>query len=115
MMLAAEAATAMRQPAPMIPVLRDWVAANPRDATAWHALANLYGAENDTLRAVRADAEANVAILDYPAARDRFKAAQELIRQSNKPVDHYEASIIDTRARAVDVLVKEQAAEPPLK
>jgi hypothetical protein len=44
MLLAAEAATAMRQPAPMIPVLRDWVAANPRDATAWHALANLYGA-----------------------------------------------------------------------
>jgi len=114
MLLAAEAATAMRQPAPMIPVLRDWVAANPRDATVWRALGNLYGAQNDTLRAVRADAEANVAILDYPAARDRFKAAQELIRQS-KVVDHYEASIIDTRARAVEVLVKEQAAEPPLK
>lgn len=114
MLLAAEAATAMRQPAPMIPVLRDWVAANPRDATVWRALGNLYGAQNDTLRAVRADAEANVAILDYPAARDRFKAAQELVRQS-KAVDHYEASIIDTRARAVDVLVKEQAAEPPLK
>ena len=58
----------------MIPVLRDWVAANPRDATVWRALGNLYGAQNDTLRAVRADAEANVAILDYPAARDRFKA-----------------------------------------
>lgn len=114
MLLAAEAATAMRQPAPMIPVLRDWVAANPRDATVWRALGNLYGAQNDTLRAVRADAEANVAILDYPAARDRFKAAQELVRQS-RVVDHYEASIIDTRARAVEVLVKEQAAEPPLK
>ena len=114
MLLAAEAAAAMRQPAPMIQVLRDWVAANPRDATAWRTLSSLYGAQNDTLRAVRADAEANVAILDYPAARDRFKAAQEIIRQS-KVVDHYEASIIDTRARAVDVLVKEQAAEPPLK
>ena len=86
----------------------------PRDAHAWRTLSSLYGAQNDTLRAVRADAEANVAILDYPAARDRFKAAQEIIRQS-KVVDHYEASIIDTRARAVDVLVKEQAAEPPLK
>ncbi|MDM0009111.1 M48 family metalloprotease [Variovorax sp. J22G73] len=114
MLLAAEAATAMHQPAPMIPVLRDWVAATPRDATVWRALGNLYGAEGDTLRAVRADAEANVAILDYPAARDRFKAAQELVRQS-KVVDHYEASIIDTRARAVEALVKEQAAEPPLK
>ncbi|MGJ7556572.1 M48 family metalloprotease [Variovorax sp. RB3P1] len=114
MLLSAEAATAMHQPAPMVPVLRDWVAANPRDATAWRALGNLYGAENDTLRAVRADAEANVAILDYPAARDRFKAAQELVRQS-RVVDHYEASIIDTRARAVEALVKEQAAEPPLR
>ena len=118
MILAAEAATATRQPEPMIPVLRDWVAANPRDATAWRVLGNLYGAQNDTLRAVRADAEANVAILDYPAARDRFKAAQELVRKSGAsgaPIDHYEASIIDTRARAVDVLVKQQAEEPPLR
>ncbi|WP_447748324.1 M48 family metalloprotease [Variovorax boronicumulans] len=115
MILAAEAAIAQRQPAPMVPVLRDWVAVHPRDATAWRTLANLYGAQNDTLRAIRADAEANVAILDYPAARDRFKAAQELVRKSGAPIDHYEASIIDTRARAVDVLVKQQAEEPPLK
>lgn len=115
MLLAADAAVATRQPAPMVPVLRDWVATNPRDATAWRALANLYGAQNDTVRAVRADAEANVAILDYPAARDRLKAAQELIRKPGVPVDHYEASIIDTRARAVEVLVKRQAEEPPLK
>jgi predicted Zn-dependent protease len=115
MILAAEAATAMHQPVPMIPALRDWVAANPRDALAWHTLANLYGAQNDTVHAVRADAEANVAILDYPAARDRFKAAQELMRKPGVPVDHYEASIVDTRARAVEVLVKQQAEEPPLK
>ncbi len=115
MILAAEAATAMHQPSPMIPALRDWVAANPRDALAWHTLANLYGAQNDAVRAVRADAEANVAILDYPAARDRFKAAQELMRKPGVPIDHYEASIVDTRARAVEVLVKQQAEEPPLK
>lgn len=115
MLLAADAAVATRQPAPLVPVLRDWVATNPRDATAWRALANLYGAQNDSVRAVRADAEANVAILDYPAARDRLKAAQELMRKPGAPVDHYEASIIDTRARAVEVLVKRQAEEPPLK
>ncbi|MEJ1128947.1 M48 family metalloprotease [Variovorax sp. CCNWLW225] len=115
MLLAAEAAVATRQPAPMVPVLRDWVATHPRDATAWRALANLYGAQNDTLRAVRADAEANVAILDYPAARDRFKAAQELVRKPGAPIDHYEASIIDTRARAVEAMVKRQAEEPPLR
>ncbi len=115
MLLAADAAVATRQAAPMVPVLRDWVAANPRDATAWRALAGLYGAQNDTVRAVRAEAEANVAILDYPAARDRLKAAQELMRRPGAPIDHYEASIIDSRARAVDVLVKRQAEEPPLR
>jgi len=105
----------------MIPVLRDWVATNPRDATAWRTLANLYGAQGDTLHAIRADAESNVAILDYPAARDRFKAAQELIRQSQSgrpgavPVDHFEASIVDTRAREIEVLVKRQAEEPALR
>lgn len=120
MLLAAQAAVATRNPAPMVAPLRDWVAQHPRDATGWRTLANLYGAQNDTLRAVRADAEANVAVLDYAGARDRLKAAQELMRKSTEgqggvPIDHYEASIIDTRARAVEVLVKEQAAEAPLK
>jgi hypothetical protein len=68
---------------------------------------------------VRAEAEASVATLDYPAARDRLKAAQDLIRQSagapGRAVDHFEASIIDTRARAVDALAREQAKEPPLR
>lgn len=114
MLLAAQAAVAVRKPAPMIEPLRDWVAAHPRDATAWRTLANLYGAQDDTLRAVRADAEANVAILDFAAARDRFKAAQDLVRKS-AVVDNYEASIIDTRARAVDALLKEQQAEAKLK
>ena len=115
MLLAAEAAVATRQPTPKVPVLRGWVGTHPRAATAGRALANLYGAQNDTLRAVRADAEANVAILDYPAARDRFKAAQELVRKPGAPIDHYEASIIDTRARAVEAMVKRQAEEPPLR
>lgn len=117
MLLAAQAAVATRNPAPMIPPLRDWVAVHPRDATAWRTLANLYGAQNDTLRAVRADAEANVAILDFAGARDRFRAAQDLIRNGGQgvPIDHFEASIIDTRARAVEALYKEQAAEAPLR
>jgi predicted Zn-dependent protease len=118
MLLAAQAAIAMRRPAPMIPVLRDWTAIHPRDATAWRTLSALYNAQDEPVRAIRADAEANVAILDYPAARDRYKAAQELSRtlqKEGKGVDYYEASIIDTRARAVDALVKQQADEPPLK
>jgi predicted Zn-dependent protease len=120
MLLSAQAAVATHEPTPMVAPLRDWVAVHPRDATAWRALSSLYGAQNDPVRAVRADAEANVAIFDYPGARDRLKAAQEMVRKSedgrgSQPVDHYEASIIDTRERAVEALVKEQAAEPPLK
>lgn len=116
MLLAAQAAVAVRQPEPAVAPLRDWVAAHPRDAGAWQMLASVYGAQNEGLRAVRASAEANVAVLDYAAARDRFKAAQDMAaRGSGGTVDHYEASIIDTRARAVDALLREQQAEPPLR
>ncbi|MGF6527527.1 M48 family metalloprotease [Variovorax sp. PvP013] len=117
MLLSAQAALALRRPAPMVAPLRDRVATHPRDATAWRTLANLYGAQNDTLRAIRADAESQVATLDYAAARDRLKAAQELVARGSAgaAVDHYEASIVDARARAVDALLREQQAEPPAR
>ncbi|RYF82699.1 MAG: peptidase M48 [Comamonadaceae bacterium] len=116
LLLAAQAAQAAGKPAPLTPVLRDWVAVHPRDAAAWRALAGLYRAADDPLRAIRAEAEANVAILDYVGARDRFKAAQDLVRDNaggrgTVRIDHYEASIIDTRARENDVKVREQAEE----
>ena len=115
MLLVAQVAVATHNPGPMVQPLRDWIAAHPRDATAWRTLSSLYGVQNEPVRAIRADAEANVVTLDYPAARDRLKAAQDMIRAGPRnggaPVDHYEASIIDTRARAVEALVREQAAE----
>ncbi|RZI74026.1 MAG: peptidase M48 [Variovorax sp.] len=112
MMLSAQAAASLRAPAPMVAPLRDWVATHPRDAGVWRMLAQLYNAQNEPLRAIRAEAEANVAILDYAGARDRFKAAQDLMRRpGGAPVDHYEASIIDTRAREVEQLAREQFAE----
>ncbi len=112
LILAAQAAVALRRPEPMIAPLRDRVAAHPRDALAWHTLAALYDAQGDTVRAVRSDAEANVAIFDYAAARDRLKAAQTLASQGgNMTIDHYEASILDTRARAVEALWREQEEE----
>lgn len=117
MLLSAQAALALRRPAPMVAPLRDWVATHPRDATVWRTLGNLYGAQGDTLRAIRADAESQVATLDYAAARDRLKAAQEIVARGSAgaAVDHYEASIVDTRARAVDALLREQQAEPPAR
>jgi len=94
--------------------LQTWVASNPRDASAWQLLASAYSAQGETLRAIRAEAEAQVALLDYAAAVDRFKAAQDLVRKEGtgrNPDGHIEASIIDTRLRQVQLLLKEQALE----
>ncbi len=116
LLLTAQAAIDSHIARQMIVPLRDWMLTHPHDGTAWRLLANLYVAHDEPLRAIRADAEASVAEFDYAAARDRLKAAQDLTRRSEEgrsgvAVDHYEASIIDTRAREVDVLVKEQAEE----
>jgi predicted Zn-dependent protease len=97
--------------------LQTWVSLNPRDATAWQLLAGAYAAEGQTLRAVRAEAEMQIARLDYQAALDRFKAAQDMVRKPPPgagAVDHIEASIIDVRTREVEAIVKEQAKEKPL-
>ena len=97
--------------------LQSWVALHPRDAQAWQALSLASAAQGQTLRAIRADAEAQLALLDYSAAADRLKAAQDLVRQMLRPgasgvvPDHIEASIIDTRARHVQSLLREQALE----
>ncbi|MDQ6880689.1 MAG: M48 family metalloprotease [Pseudomonadota bacterium] len=91
--------------------LQTWVALHPRDGSAWQMLASAYAAHGETLRSIRAEAEAQVARLDYAAAVDRFKAAQELVRRSGPGGDHIEASIIDTRSRAVESLLREQALE----
>ena len=91
--------------------LQTWVALHPRDAQAWQLLAAAYTAQGQTLRAIRAEAEAQVAHLDYQAAMDRFKAAQELARKASSAGDYIEASIIDTRARQVELLLREQSLE----
>ena len=91
--------------------LQTWVALHPRDPEAWQLLAAAYSAQGQGLRAIRAEAESHVARLDYQAALDRFKAAQDLARKSGAGGDHIEASIIDTRTRQVALLLREQALE----
>ncbi len=93
--------------------LQIWVTTHPRDAQAWQLLAGAYGAQGQTLRAIRAEAEVRVARRDFSGANDRFKAAQELAREQARRgrVDHIEASIIDTRARQNALLLKEEAVE----
>jgi len=94
--------------------LQVWLVSQPQDALAWQMLASLYAAQNQGQRALRAEAEARVAQLDYAGALDRLKAAQERLKgasASGAPEDHIEASIIDTRRRQIESLLKEQALE----
>ncbi|MDP2368533.1 MAG: M48 family metalloprotease [Rhodoferax sp.] len=114
LMLSAQAWVAAGQPALATERLQEWVVLHPRDAQAWSLLSTAYAAQGNTLRSVRANAEAKVAVLDYDAALDRFNAAQALLRESGaraSGADHIEASIIDTRRREVQSLLKEQALE----
>ena len=91
--------------------LQTWVANHPKDASAWQLLAAAWQAQGQGLRAIRAEAEAHAARYDYAAAVDRFKAGQDLARRGGAAADHIEASIIDTRLRAMESLLREQAAE----
>jgi predicted Zn-dependent protease len=93
--------------------LQVWLTQQPQDAPAWEALATVYTAQKQPLRAIRAQAEARVALLDYTGALDRFKAGQALAR-SSASTDHIELSIIDSRARAVSALQREFASDKAL-
>jgi predicted Zn-dependent protease len=113
LLLAGQAMLALGQTAVLAANLQAWVALHPRDASAWQLLSSVYAAQGQTLRSIRADAEVRVAQLDYAGAMNRFRAAQELVRTaaSRGTVDHIEASIIDSRARTVASLLKEQALQ----
>lgn len=102
---------AAQRPKDVASRLQTWVAERPRDAAAWRLLSAAYTAQGQSVRAVRADAESRFAELDYPAALDRFKAAQGLMRSSPGAADHVEGSIIDTRARQTEALIREQALQ----
>ena len=91
--------------------LQTWVADHPQDSTAWQTLAQAYGQQGQSVRAIRADAESRAAQLDYPAALDRLKAAQALMRSQPGSADYIEGSIIDTRTRQMELLVREQALQ----
>ena len=93
--------------------LQAWVQTHARDARAWQLLAQAYAVQGQGLRAIRAEAEAQVAVLNLDAALDRYKAAQQMVRQgaARQAGDNIEASIIDTRRRQLESTLKEQALE----
>lgn len=112
--LAAQAAVLAHQDGPLgqsTQALQTWVAEHPRDAQAWQLLSGVYTAEGRTLGAIRAQAEVSAAQLDFPAALTRFKAAQDWARKGGAGSDYIEASIVDTRTRQMESVVREQALE----
>ena len=113
-LLGARALLAAGRPREVSSRLQTWVSAHPRDALAWQLLSQAYVNQQQQVRAVRADAEVRFAQFDYQGALDRFRAAQGLMRSNPASADFMEASIIDTRARQTDSLVKEQALQDKL-
>jgi len=94
--------------------LRDWVAAYPRDAMAWRLLASAYESQGRKVAAIRAQAQADGLEYDWPSALGRLRAAQDLVRAGQWGAmgpDHWEAAIVDTRAREVTQLLREQSVQ----
>jgi predicted Zn-dependent protease len=120
LMAAAQAVQRMPQHALLADItgqLRQRVFVAPHDAQAWNLLASLLFTQGQTLAGLRAEAEAQVARLDWEGALDRFRAAQELAKRSQlKAADHIEASIVDTRLREVQARWRQvQAQFPPTR
>ncbi len=109
-MLGAQAAIASGEPQRAVGRLQSWVVLQPRDALAWQTLARAYQAQGQSLRAVRAEAEARAAQLDYAGAADRFRAAQSL-PVAQRSADSMELAIVDSRRREVESLLRESVLE----
>lgn len=96
--------------------LQSWLLEHPSDAPSWRALAQVRQAQGQTLPAVRAEAEAAGARLDFTAAVDRLRAAQELSRGSRSRAnaqDLVETSIIDARLRHYENAIRMQELSRP--
>jgi len=94
--------------------LRDWVTANPRDVMAWRLLGSACESQGRAVAAIRAQAQADALEQDWPSALGRLRAAQDLVRSGQWGAmgpDHLEAAIVDTRAREVIQLIREQAVQ----
>lgn len=92
--------------------MREQVQAYPLDAQAWNSLGNLWAAQGQTLQSLRAEGEAQMARMDWQGAIDRFRAAQDWAKtHSLQAGDHVEASIVDTRLRNAQALMREMQTE----
>jgi predicted Zn-dependent protease len=115
LLIGGRAMLASGQIAGLADVLQTWVVTHPKDAQAWQMLSEVWSRQGEAVRSIRADAESRVAQLDYPAALDRLRAAQDMLRFGQAGVAgrnaHIDASIIDTRTRQISNLIREQTRE----
>lgn len=99
------------QPAMAADAAQLWLTDHPLDASLWQQLASARASQGRMVASVRAEAEVNIAQLDYATAISRLKAAQALSKTSAHDSDHIEASIVDVRLRQIEQLLREQAVE----
>ncbi|MEP6739354.1 MAG: M48 family metalloprotease [Caldimonas sp.] len=90
--------------------LQTWVALHPEDALAWSALGQTWSRLGAPLRSLRAEAESRYALGDLLGAVDRLRAGQRVARGGG-PVDFIDASVIDSRLRAIELQRKQIEAD----
>jgi predicted Zn-dependent protease len=90
--------------------LQTWVAVHPNDSLAWTELAQTWSKLGQPLRSLRAEAEARYALGDLQGAVDRLRAGQRLARGGG-PVDFIDASVLDSRLRAIEAERRQLVAD----
>ena len=86
--------------------LQTWVAVHGDDSLAWGALGQTWARLGVPLRSLRAEAESRYALGDLLGAVDRLRAGQRVARGGG-PVDFIDASVIDSRLRAIEAQRKQ--------
>ena len=107
LLLRADILLKLGQAAAMASPLQTWVTDHPRDGTAWQTLARVWRSQ---ARRCGPCVPRPRPKLRTMTMRQRWtaSAAQDLARKAGAKADYFEASIIDTRLRAVDELLREQ-------
>ena len=106
----AQAETASGQAQQAAERLQRWVSLHADDGTAWQLLAAAWRERGQPLHALRAEGQAQLAWQDLAGAVQRFRAAQDWVRQ-HPQADHIEAAIVDTRLRETQQALKAQQEE----
>jgi len=86
--------------------LQTWVAVHGDDSLAWGALGQTWARLGVPLRSLRAEAESRYALGDLLGAVDRLRAGQRVARGGG-PIDFIDASVIDSRLRAIEAQRKQ--------